>query len=368
MQDTRTDSPQAPAIVLTAALDWGGFWKQVAAALHQHGYADGTRAQYRTVLRSFYRYARRRPARTDEALVQGYLNSLVEKHYSWNWLGMNISVLRHVFDRLAGLAVTARCVTPKRPHPLPEVLSREETLAMLAAAPSTRDQLILGLLYGCGLKVGELCRLTWEDIDPAGGSLRVRHALRKERLLAIPPDLLPVLELGKARCPAGDYLFQGRYAGAPLSARTVELIVRHARNATDILKPVTAMTLRHAYAVHCLENGQNIRAVQEALGHRSVKTTMLYNRCILPEDFVSPLARVRQIMRDREPQTAAAPPPPVPEPVGVNLFKAPLSLAGLDLPFRDESATGIAASFYRLFKTHILGRFLCLRRPSIRSG
>jgi len=273
--------PEGPAIVLTDALDWGGFWKQVAAALHQHGYADGTRAQYRTVLRSFYRYARRRPARTDEALVQGYLNSLVEKHYSWNWLGMNISVLRHVFDRLAGLAVTARCVTPKRPHPLPEVLSREETLAMLAAAPSTRDQLILGLLYGCGLKVGELCRLTWEDIDPSGGSLRVRHALRKERLLAIPPDLLPVLD---------------------------------------------------------------------------------------PEDFVSPLARIRQIMREREPQTAAAPPPPVPEPVGVNLFKAPLSLAGLDLPFRDESATGIAAGFYRLFKTHILGRFLCLRRPSIRSG
>jgi hypothetical protein len=87
----------------------------------------------------------------------------------------------------------------------------------------------------------------------------------------------------------------------------------------------------------------------------------------LPDDFVSPLARIRQIMRERERQTAAPPPPSLPEHTDAKLFKAPLSLAGLDLPFRDESTLGIAASFYRLLKTHILGSFPCLRRPSIRA-
>ena len=369
----------SPAIILTPDLDWATFWKEISATLTRRNYRPSTRSQYRTVLRGFYRYARCSPMQINESIVQGYLSRLVDANTSWNWLGMNISILRHVFDKLAGRTITARCVTPKRPHPLPEILSREEALALLAAAPSTRDQLMLGLLYGCGLKVGELCRLRWADVDTAAGRLRACGTLRGERMLHIPPDLLPVLMLGKARCPADDYIFQGRYAGSHLSGRIVEMIVRKADRAAGILKPVTAMSLRHTFAVHSLENGQTIRAVQDALGHRCVKTTLRYNRCTLPETLVSPLDRLRQMIRERDHWTAPPPPSlfsggrssrdaaPVPDPVGGNLFKEPLSLDSLELPFRDET-TSVAAGFYQLLKTHVFGRFLCLRRPSIRSG
>ncbi len=167
---------------------------------------------------------------------------------------MNISVLRSVFDKLGGMSITTHFVTPKRPSHLPEILSRGEIRSILAAAPTTRDQLLLGLMYGCGLKVGEVCRLRWSHVDTKNNNISVLYARQsKARTLDIPPDLLPVLELGKSQCSAEDYLFQGRFAGRHLSTRMAELILRKAVRSTDILKTVTCMVLRHSYAVHCIE-------------------------------------------------------------------------------------------------------------------
>ena len=139
---------------------------------------------------------------------------------------MNISVLRTVFDKLGGQAITTRLRTPKRPQPLPHILSPGEARRLLAAAATTRDQLLLGLMYGCGLKVGELCRLRWADLDVAGGHLRVPFARgTRERFLSIPEELLPVLRTGAECCPADDYIFQGR---AEKSGQTVEAVRKQA--------------------------------------------------------------------------------------------------------------------------------------------
>ncbi len=86
---------------------------------------------------------------------------------------------------------------------------------------------------------------------------------------------------------------------APLSARMIELTIRRARNAAGILKPFTAMTLRHTYAVHCLENGESIRELQHALGHQHIKdgrkTFRPFNtRCILPPNLESPLDPIKR--------------------------------------------------------------------------
>jgi integrase len=358
------------AIALTATLDWPEFWQRVSFELLRHDYLRNTRAQYRAVLRGFYRYARRQPADTDESLIHRYVASLAEANYSWSWLGMNISILRNVFDKLAGGSIVQRFITPKRPFPLPEILSGDEIRQVLAAAPSTRDQLLLGLLYGCGLKVGELCRLRWQDVDLAAQRLVVHYGHHRERRLEIPPDLLPVLGMGTQRCSPRDYIFQGRIERRHLSPRMIELIVRKARHAAGILKPVTAMTLRHAYAVHCIEAGDSIRAVQEALGHRSIETTLLYRRCILPDGVVSPFDRLRQRQRQPEPSVPESPSPSEPHSefrVPSSLFTEPPSLEAIELPFRDETS-GLAAGFYQMLKTQILGRFLCLRRATSRTG
>jgi site-specific recombinase XerD len=308
------------------------------------------------VLRGFYRRARCAPASVTAAAIRDHVNGLVADHYSWTWIGMNISVLRSVFDKLAGQALTNHLSTPKRPMRLPDILSPGEVRQILAAAVTTRDQLLLGLLYGCGLKVTEVCGLKWADVDMERSAIRVRHARdNRERTLDLPPELLPVLKMGHSRCPGDDYIFQGRIAGTHLSTRMAQLVVRNAAKSAGTLKTVTCMSLRHAFAVHCLENGDSARALQEALGHESIETTLLYERCILPEGATSPLDSMRQPEKDQ--------PPPRPD-----LFQQPISVDAMELPFREESSGNRARDFYELLKTHILGRFLCRRRLTPRSS
>ena len=331
-------------------LGWARFWEIIASQLERHAYSKSSQGLYRSVLRGFYRHARCAPASVTDGLIRDHLNELVADHYSWNWIGMNISVLRSVFDKLGGRTLTNHFRTPKRPLHLPEILSPGEVRQVLAAATTTRDQLLLGLMYGCGLKVAEVCNLTWADLDMDRNVLRVRYARgARERMLALPPELLPVLKLGQSRCPSEDYIFQGRIAGTPLSTRMAQLIVRSAAKATGVLKTVTCMSLRHAFAVHCIENGDSIRALQEALGHKSIDTTLHYERCMLPKGVTSPLDNMKQRQAGQEPH-------------GPDLFAQPLSIDALELPFRDPSSGSRAREFYNLLKTHILGRFLCGRR------
>ncbi len=355
-------------VALGSETGWATFWTRIANELARRGYSHSTRAFYRSVLRNFYRYARCSPARVDASLIRDYFEHLAETQCSWHWMGMTLSALRTVFDKLCGKTFTLRLVTPKRSFALPEILNREEIRSLLAAAATPRDQLLLGLLYGCGLKPGQLVRLTWADIDPDASVLRIR-AGRQSRTLEIPPDLIPILACGKARCPEEDFVFQGRYAGSALSLRMIELTVRRARNAADILKPIAAMSLRHAYAVHSLESGVSVRAVQTALGHKDIRTTMRYVRCTLPANLESPLDALKRNQRARaqEQEPAASDSTPLREPPGLNLFAEPPSVEALELPFREPGADG-PAGFSQLLKTHIVGRFLGLRRFVTRGG
>ena len=350
------------------ATDWATFWARVTSELSLRGYGSDTQALYRSVLRNLYRHTRCSPGRVDEPMIRDYFLHLAQTQYSWHWMGMTLSALRTVFDKLCGKTLTTRLVTPKRSFALPEILSREEIRDLLVAASTPRDQLLLGLLYGCGLKPGQLARLTWADIDPNAGILRIR-AGRESRDLEIPPDLIPILTYGKDRCPAEDFVLQGRYAGSALSLRMIELTVRRARNAAGILKPVTAMSLRHAYAVHSLESGVSARTVQTALGHKDIRTTMRYVRCTLPDNLESPLDRLKRNQRARaqEQEPAASNRAPLPERPGLNLFDEPPSVECLELPFREPGSDG-PAGFYRLLKTHVFDRFLGLRRFSSRGG
>ena len=360
-------------------LCWPRFWEIISAQLAKHSYSTTTQDLYRAVLRGFYRRTRCALAAVTGAIIRNHLNGLVAEHYSWNWIGMNISVLRTVFDKLGGQTVPSQFATPKRPMHLPEILSPAEVCQILASAPTTRDQLLLGLLYGCGLKVGEVCRLTWADVDTARETLRVRYArATRERTLPIPPELLSVLNAGGERCPPEDYIFQGRIAGTPLSTRMAQLILRSAVKSTDILKTVTCITLRHSFAVHCLEEGSCIRALQEALGHNTIDTTLIYEDCILPPGVASPLDRLKQQARAQAAEPAPLPCNPAScetlpgsQSRGAKLFTRPLSVDALELPFSsrvERSSLRGAAQFYHLLKTHLFRRFLGHRRATIRAG
>jgi len=153
----------------------------------------------------------------------------------------------------------------------------------------------------------------------------------------------------------------------------IELTIRRARNAAGILKPVTAMTLQHTYAVHCLENGESIRELQHALGHQHIKDGRkifrpFNTRCILPANLESPLDPIKRNQRNDRLQTEQDRPQNSPDKKSaVCSLQSVVSPAVLDLPFTEPSAD-LASRFYRMLKTLISGRFLGSRRSGNRSG
>jgi site-specific recombinase XerD len=137
---------------------------------------------------------------------------------------------------------------------------------------------IIQVLYDCGLRLSELIGLTWEAVRLADAVVEVRGGKNgKDRLVAMPSATVAVLaEFGGERAKTGP-VFSGMYGGR-LAKSTVDQVVRQASWDAKIEKKVSPHVLRHSYATHLLQNGVDIRLIQELLGHESIQTTEIYTR------------------------------------------------------------------------------------------
>ncbi len=176
---------------------------------------------------------------------------------------------------------------PKLDHPLPETLTQPETGRLLeqefgADAYGTRDKAMLELLYGSGLRVSELARSRLENLDLDEGIIRVVGKGNKERLVPLGGKAVGALrrwlECGRAKFVTkrtGGEVFLGRHGEGLTTARIWGIVKERAR-AAGIVKPVYPHALRHSFATHLLQNGADLRAIQEMLGHADIATTQIY--------------------------------------------------------------------------------------------
>jgi len=165
---------------------------------------------------------------------------------------------------------------PKANKYLPVILSKQEVARMLVVTKNKKHYCIISLLYGTGLRVGELVRIKMRDFDFDRMLLRVFQGKgKKDRMVILPARLREVL-LGQSRIKkAGDFLFtNGR--GGRLTEATIQKIVAQAARQAQVAKKVHPHTLRHSFATHLLENGTDIRYIQELLGHAKLQTTQIY--------------------------------------------------------------------------------------------
>jgi site-specific recombinase XerD len=168
---------------------------------------------------------------------------------------------------------------PKKPQKLPVVLSPEEVLQFLECVGSTKHRAILTTCYAAGLRISEAVRLKPTDVDSQRMVIRVDQGKgRKDRYVMLSPKLLDTLRsYWRAIQPKG-WLFDGDVPGQPISTSAVELACQKARRLSGIGKPITPHSMRHAFAVHLLESGTDVRTIQLLLGHRSLATTARYLR------------------------------------------------------------------------------------------
>ncbi|AIF69384.1 recombinase XerC [Palaeococcus pacificus DY20341] len=211
-----------------------------------------------------------------------FLAKLRKSGYSNKSLHLVVQALKAYF-RFEGLDEEAeRLKSPKVPKSLPKSLKQDEVRRLLEAIPPTRmrDRLVVFLLYTSGLRVSELCNLKVKDIDFERSLLVVRGGKgAKDRIVPIPkPVVEEIKRYLSTRDDESEYLFveDRRKAKDKISPKTVWYLLRKYGEKSGV--KVTPHMLRHSFATHMLENGVDIRAIQEFLGHSSLSTTQIYTR------------------------------------------------------------------------------------------
>lgn len=171
----------------------------------------------------------------------------------------------------------------KRHDRLPVVLSREEIAQLIKVTRNSKHKIMLALAYGAGLRVSELVQLQVRDVSVEELSLVVRGSKGgKDRVSLVPEQLcydLRNLMAGKDR---DEYLFESE-RGGKLTTRTAQSVFISSLRRSGIKKNATFHSLRHSFATHLLENGVDVRYIQQLLGHASISTTQLYTKVTNPQ-------------------------------------------------------------------------------------
>ena len=226
----------------------------------------------------------------DADLIRAFLNHLHGQGVGYRTLARKVSALRSFLDYCQREETVthnaARQVrTPKTRRPLPEVLPIDHVFALLdaeAAEPlQVRDHAILELFYATGIRVSELVAMDLRDIDLQGGVLRVMGKGKRERQVFFGRTARDALRAYlDVRCPQdpADAAVFLNHRGRRLSTRGVQLLVKKHCEQIGLPLSTSPHTLRHAFATHLLDNGADLRSIQELLGHQQLSTTQQYTQ------------------------------------------------------------------------------------------
>ena len=171
---------------------------------------------------------------------------------------------------------------PKRTNRLPAVLTKLEIENILGQIENKKHRVLLATAYAAGLRVSEIVSLRVKDVDFTEMTLVVRQGKgRKDRLTIISPRLIDDLKNLTRGKSGADYVFESN-RGGKLTTATAQKVFYQALRRANIKKPATFHSLRHSFATHLLENGVDVRYVQELLGHQNIRTTQIYTHVTNP--------------------------------------------------------------------------------------
>lgn len=166
---------------------------------------------------------------------------------------------------------------PKREKLLPNVLSKEEIKQILNAPSNIKHKAMLSLIYSCGLRRSELLNLKLADIDSKRGLIIIRKAKgKKDRIVPLSVKILELLRQYYTSFKPKEWLFEGQSGKGQYEGSSLSNVLHQALTKAKISKPVSLHWLRHSYATHLLENGTDLRYIQEILGHSRSTTTEIY--------------------------------------------------------------------------------------------
>src|SRR5271163_3041397 len=244
--------------------------------------ARHTQRAYLQQISLFARHFGKSPDILGPADIRAYqLHLSQEKQLSASSILVAVAAIRFLYKVTLGRGWSVDEIIPtcRKPQKLPVVLSQDDVARFLDAVDSRKHRAILTICYAAGLRVSEAVRLTPAAIDSQRMVIRVDEGKgRKDRYVMLSPMLLDILRSYWRTARPKAWLFPGDLPGQPISTCAVEIACKKARQQSDIAKLVTPHSLRHAFAVHLLEAGADLRTIQLLLGHRCLSTTACYLR------------------------------------------------------------------------------------------
>ncbi len=243
------------------------------------GYSPKTKKVYRNQVKAFKLFIGGGLLQVTEKQILDYLFYLVdEKQVSESYIDQTVSAIKFLYNVvLKSPKIVGEVPRPRKEHKLPAVLSRDEIIKLVKAVTNPKHRLLLMLTYSAGLRVSEIVSLRVEDIDGDRGLIFVKRAKgKKDRNSILSAIVLEELNNYRKVYHPCKWLFPGADKDKHLSVRTAEKIFEKARKKAGIAKNATVHTLRHSFATHLLEDGVDLRYVQELLGHSRPETTMIY--------------------------------------------------------------------------------------------
>lgn len=268
-------------------------------------YSSSTMRTYCGSFIQFMRYFNfKNPEEIKKEEIIGYLASLMERGLSASSGHSMVNAVQFYYQQvLEKPDYRFTLPRPKKEKKLPAVLSMEECLSVFRTIDNPKHKLLLLIGYGAGLRVSEIVNLKWSDVLFDEYKIHVKNAKgKKDRMVMLPYSIVHSLKIYKELYKSTIYIFEGQFAGEPYSTGSVQKVMREAIKKSAITKKATVHTLRHSFATHLLENGTDIRYIQQFLGHSNIKTTTIYTHLTKSavDKIQSPLDRMVETNKNKK--------------------------------------------------------------------
>ncbi len=243
-------------------------------------YAENTIKTYVDCIKTFFDFFHEKSytAITNDDVIHFNNAYILERKLSSTYQNQFVNGLKLFYRIVESIKIDVDLIhRPKTERKLPRVLSKEEVKAIITAPINLKHRTMLSLIYACGLRRSELLNITFKDINRNRLTLHVFQSKgKKDRIVPLSPKILEMIEDYYRAYRPKVWLFEGQEAGNQYSGESLQLVLKSALKKVNIKKPATLHWLRHSYATHLLENGTDLRYIQELLGHSSSRTTEIY--------------------------------------------------------------------------------------------
>lgn len=254
-------------------------------------YSYKTIKSYLYGLREYFTFKKSDFEKYDIENIKNFLFFSEKKGVSAQTRNLFLNAIKFYYYNVVKFSDKIEIRSAKKSKSLPVVLSRNEIDEILKATLNTKHRLLLALSYASGLRVSEAVNLKVQDIDLPELVIHVKEAKgKKDRITIFPEKVTADIQNLIAGKDKNDFVFASE-RGGKLTTRTAQKVFENSLKKSGIRKNATFHSLRHSFATHLLENGVDVRYVQELLGHQNIRTTQIYTQVTNPKlkNIKSPL-------------------------------------------------------------------------------